>query len=317
MAQKAIVAFNAMSAMAVPNYQSFMLPILRRLSDGAEHAFHQVREAVADDLQLSEDDRNRMLPGGTQTCAHNRCGWAATYLRKAGLAASTRRGHLQITVRGKQVLAEKPPDIDNKFLEQFPEFQEFKQLSRRRSPTAETIDQHAGDETPEEALDDAYQRLRDGLEAELLDKVREATPAFFERLVVELLVSMGYGGTRADAGQALGRSGDEGIDGIIKEDRLGLDAIYLQAKRWSATVGRPEIQKFAGALQGHRARKGVFITTSEFSREAEDYVSRIDSKIVLIDGRKLASFMFEHNVGVTKIGTYELKRIDGDYFEGE
>ncbi len=303
--------------MAVPNYQSFMLPILRRLSDGAEHTTRSLCDAVAADLQLTPEDRKQMLPGGTQKTVHNRHGWAATYLRKAGLAVAPRRGLLQITQRGQQVLADEPTEIDNALLSQFPEFQEFKMSSGRRSPSTTTDATDAPElaDTPEEALDEAYQRLRAGIEAELLDKVREAAPDFFERLVVEVLVAMGYGGSRADAGQAIGRSGDEGIDGIIKEDRLGLDAIYLQAKRWSATVGRPEIQKFAGALQGHRARKGVFITTSDFSREAADYVSRIDSKIVLIDGQKLVSLMFEHSVGVTRVGTYELKRIDGDYFE--
>lgn len=301
--------------MTIPNYQHFMLPILLRLADGAEHSYQQIRDAVADDLKLSEEDRKQMLPGGTQSSVHNRYGWAATYLRKAGLAVSPRRGQLQITMRGKEVLDEKPETIDNRYLERFLEFKEFKQPTRRRMSAAEANDTVVEEETPDEALEVAYQRLRYGIETELLNRVREATPDFFERLVVELLVAMGYGGSLADAGQAIGRSGDEGIDGIIKEDRLGLDAIYLQAKRWSATVGRPEIQKFAGALQGNRARKGVFITTSDFSQEAEDYVSRIDSKIVLIDGRKLAALMFEHGVGVTRVETFEVKQIDGDFFD--
>ncbi len=173
------------------------------------------------------------------------------------------------------------------------------------------------DATPEEALDAAYQRLRIDLEAELLDQVKEASPSFFERLVVQLLVRMGYAGTLRDAGEAVGKSGDGGIDGIIKEDRLGLDVIYIQAKRWDSTVGRPEIQKFAGALQGHRARKGVFITTEGFSSEAVDFVSRIDSKIVLIDGSMLARYMIDHEVGVTASRSYDVKRIDSDYFTEE
>lgn len=306
--------------MAVPNYEAFMMPLLRQLQDGQERHYREAWEGAIKELGISEADQKLMLPSGRFPVADNRCGWARTYLKKAGLLESTRRGYLRITPRGQEVLSMAPvapASIDSKFLERYPEFVAFKHQSRENqrrdedeAPTPES------QQTPEEALDDAYGRLRSAMEAELLDKVREAPPDFFERLVVELLVGMGYGGSRADAGQAIGRSSDEGIDGIIKEDRLGLDAIYLQAKRWSATVGRPEIQKFAGALQGHRARKGVFITTSEFSREAEDYVSRIDSKIVLIDGRKLAALMFEHDVGVTKVGTYELKRIDGDYFEG-
>lgn len=303
--------------MAVPNYESFMMPLLRQLEDGRERHYREAWQGAISELGISEAEQKLMLPSGRFSVADNRCGWARTYLKKAGLVESTRRGYLRITPRGLEVLSMAPASIDNKFLERFPEFVAFKHQSRegqrRDEGAAPAPESH---QTPEESLEDAYGRLRAGLEAELLDKVREAPPDFFERLVVELLVGMGYGGSRADAGQALGRSGDEGIDGIIKEDRLGLDAIYLQAKRWSATVGRPEIQKFAGALQGHRARKGVFITTSEFSREAEDYVSRIDNKIVLIDGRKLAALMFEHDVGVTKVGTYELKRIDGDYFEG-
>lgn len=311
-------------AMAVPKYEVFMLPLLRQLSDGKEHHYREVWEGAARELRITPEDRLLLLPSGKFPVWDNRCGWARTYLKKAGLIESPRRGHLRITQRGQELLASGVASIDSKYLERFPEFVTFKHQSRQsaqgqgggESANAE-FERTDTQQTPEEALEHAYGRLRATMEAELLDKVREAPPDFFERLVVELLVAMGYGGSRADAGQAIGRSGDEGIDGIIKEDRLGLDAIYLQAKRWSATVGRPEIQKFAGALQGHRARKGVFITTSEFSREAEEYVSRIDSKIVLIDGTKLAQLMFEHDVGVTKVGTYDLKRIDGDYFEGE
>ena len=173
------------------------------------------------------------------------------------------------------------------------------------------------DLTPEDALAAAYQKLRKSLEADLLDQVKSSSPAFFERLVIDLLVSMGYGGSRRDAGRAIGKSGDGGIDGIIKEDKLGLDAIYIQAKRWEGTVGRPEIQKFAGALQGQRATKGVFITTSNFSREAEEYANIINTKIILVDGERLATLMVDHNVGVSMLGVYELKKVDSDYFEGD
>ena len=230
---------------------------------------------------------------------------------------STRRGIFRITERGQSVLSSKPLRIDIKFLEQFPEFVAFRDLRHEKSEDKPEGGIAPVDATPEEALDAAYQRLRIDLEAEILEQVKAASPSFFERLVVELLVEMGYGGTLRDAGQAVGRSGDGGIDGIIKEDRLGLDVIYIQAKRWDSTVGRPEIQKFAGALQGHRARKGVFITTSGFSGEAIDFISRIDSKIVLIDGAKLARHMIDHNVGVSASRSYEVKKVDSDYFTEE
>jgi restriction system protein len=206
--------------------------------------------------------------------------------------------------------------IDVKYLEQFPEFVAFRELRHERQEEDPPPITHT-DATPEEALEGAYLRLRLDLESDLLEQVKAASPSFFERLVVELLVRMGYGGTLRDAGQAVGKSGDGGIDGIIKEDRLGLDVIYIQAKRWEATVGRPEIQKFAGALQGHRARKGVFITTSAFSSDAQEFASRIDSKIVLIDGPALAKYMIDHNIGVSPVRSYEVKKIDSDYFGEE
>jgi restriction system protein len=231
-------------------------------------------------------------------------------MKSAGLVDSPKRGVVRITDRGVEILKKPPPRIDVKFLDQYPEFIEF----RTRHDEGQRHEPQTTTATPEEALDDAYQTLRTSLEAELLLRVKAASPVFFERLVIELLVRMGYGGSLRDAGQAVGKSGDGGIDGIIKEDRLGLDVIYVQAKRWDAVVGRPEIQKFAGALQGHRARKGVFITTSAFSRDAEDYVGRIESKIVLIDGVTLAQLMVDSGVGVSLVGSYELKRVDSDYF---
>jgi restriction system protein len=304
------------AAMTIPNYEAFMLPLLRQLQDGNERHYRDVWAGAIKELGISEADQRIMLPSGSHPVADNRCGWARTYLKKAGMLESTRRGFLRLTDRGRQVLAKKPTTLNSKFLEQFPEFVAFKQQSRASDAVAtEGTTGNDSTSTPEEALDDAYARVRRTIEMDLLDKVRAASPDFFERLVVELLVAMGYGGSRADAGQAIGKAGDEGIDGIIKEDRLGLDAIYLQAKRWNGTIGRPELQKFAGALQGRRARKGVFITTSDFSQEARDYVQQIDSKIALIDGRTLASLMFEHNVGVARTQTFELKQVDGDYFE--
>ena len=297
--------------MAIPDYQTVMLPLLRFLKDAKEHSIGEVVDALADEFNLSAEERQQLLGSGQQTVIRNRAGWARTYLKKAGLIASTRRGYFCITERGQSVLASKPERIDVKYLEQFPEFVAFRELRHERP------DEAPGDATPEEALDAAYSRLRLGLEAELLDQVKSASPSFFERLVVELLVRMGYGGTLRDAGQAIGKSGDGGIDGIIKEDRLGLDVIYIQAKRWDSTIGRPEIQKFAGALQGHRARKGVFITTSSFSPDALEFASRIDSKIVLIDGAVLAKHMIDHNVGVSLSRSYEVKKIDSDYFTEE
>lgn len=300
--------------MAIPDYQTVMLPLLRFLYDGEEHSIGPLLDSLAEDFNLSMEERQQLLGSGQQTVLQNRAGWARTYLKKAGLIESTRRGYFRITERGQSVLASKPPRIDGKFLEQFPEFVAFKELRHERSDETSVTVAMLNEATPEEALDEAYWRLRLDLEAELLDQVKSASPSFFERLVVELLVSMGYGGTRRDAGQAVGKSHDGGIDGIIKEDRLGLDVIYIQAKRWESSVGRPEIQKFAGALQGHRAKKGVFITTSSFSADAVEFTSRIESKIVLIDGAALAKYMIDHNVGVSVSRSYELKKIDFDYF---
>jgi restriction system protein len=308
--------------MAIPDYQTLMLPLLKFGEDQQEHSLRQAVESLSAEFQLSEDERKALLNSGQQTVIANRVGWAGTYLKKAGLFESTRRGFFRITQRGLDVLQEKPSRIDQKYLNRFPEFTEFKNARGVKEDTESEAAPAAlvfSERTPEEEIEDAFQRIRISLAAELLTTVRACSPERFERLVVDLLVRMGYGGTRKDAGQAIGRSGDGGIDGIIKEDRLGLDAIYIQAKRWADTnsVGRPEIQKFAGALQGHRARKGVFITTSYFTKDATDYVDRIDSKIVLIDGVTLAQLMIDFGLGVAPIAAYEVKRIDSDYFTDE
>jgi restriction system protein len=290
-----------------------MLPFLRFAADGNEHSLREAIEGLAEKSGLTDAERKELLPSGQQPTFDNRVAWARTYLSKAGLLEATRRGHFRITQRGQEVVARSPSEINVKFLEQFPEFIEFR--TRRREPDEASEAPGAENlQTPAELLETGYQKLREDLSAELLKMVRECSPAFFERLVIDLLVRMGYGGTRKEAGKAIGRSGDEGIDGIINEDRLGLDVIYVQAKRWQAPVGRPEIQRFAGALQGHRARKGILITTSAFTREAEDYVARIDSKIVLINGDQLAHLMIDHNVGVAQVASYETKRVDSDYF---
>ena len=237
-------------------------------------------------------------------------------MKKAALLESTRRGYFRITVRGQKILEDKPPRIDVNFLDQFAEFREFRALKKDKSVDDKLSDFEQAN-TPGEALERAYQTIKQALANEIIRQIKSSTPSLFEKIVVELLVKMGYGGSRKDAGRAIGRSGDEGIDGIIKEDRLGLDIIYIQAKRWENTVSRPEIQKFAGALQGQRAKKGIFITTSNFSKEAREYVSRIENKIVLIDGEQLAQFMIDNNVGVNTIANYEIKRIDLDYFVDE
>ena len=291
-----------------------MKPFLEFLGDGKEHSLGETVDFISDKFNLSAEERRELLPSGNQEVIRNRVGWARTYLGKSLLLEGTRRGYFRITDRGQDVLRNDPDRIDSKYLERFPEFVEFR--SQRKPPQNKEAskDPIESTETPEEALASAYQIYRKELEADLIEQVKTVTPIFFERLVVELLVSMGYGGSRKDAGQAVGQSGDGGIDGIIKEDRLGLDVVYIQAKRWDSTVGRPEIQKFAGALQGKRARKGVFITTSAFTRDAMEFASMIESKIVLIDGSMLASLMIDHGVGVSSIANYEIKRIDSDYF---
>jgi len=299
--------------MTIPDYQSIMLPLLKLAGDRQEHSLREVIEALADEFYLTDEERKELLPSGRQATFDNRVGWARTYLKKAGLLESIKRGYFQITERGLDVLKQNPPEIDNAFLRQFPEFIEFQTPRDKKR-----IEQDVSDtQTPEEEIEAAYQGVRQELVTELLQTIGSCSPAFFERLVIDLLVKMGYGGTRKDAGQAVGRSGDGGIDGIIKEDRLGLDIVYIQAKRWDNPVGRPEIQKFAGALQGQRARKGIFITTSAFTQSAQDYVSRIDSKIVLIDGNTLAQLMIDYNIGVATVTSYELKRVDTDYFTEE
>ncbi|MCP3062834.1 restriction endonuclease [Myxococcus sp. K38C18041901] len=305
-------------AMAIPDYQALMLPVLDRLEDGQPHELRVLREEIAVALKLSEEDRAELLPSGAQSVFDNRVGWAKTYLEKAGLLKSLKRGVFQITERGRKVLASKPAAINNALLVEYAEFREFTQRPVGDETSTPTSEQRpSGDITPEEALERAYQDLRKKTEAELLNAVLQASPRFFERLVVELLVKMGYGGSLEDAGKALGRSHDGGIDGLIKEDPLGLDVIYVQAKRWQNTVGRPDIQAFAGSLEGERARKGVFITASNFSREAKEYVTRIEKKIVLIDGARLSALMFDFGIGVNAVSAYQVKRVDSDFFSEE
>lgn len=301
--------------MNIPDFQTIMLPLLQHISDQKEHSLRDVIEALAAHFQLTDEERKVRLPSGQQAVFDNRVGWARTYLRKAGLLESTRRGFIRITDRGIKVLKEQPSFINVAFLKQFPEFVEFH--SSRNNTDAATEKEEAGSlesRTPAEILEYSYETIRKELASEILSRLKSGSPEFFEKVVVELLVRMGYGGSRADAGQAVGKSGDGGIDGIIKEDKLGLDVIYIQAKRWDGVVGRPEIQKFVGALQGKKSKKGVFITTSTFSKEARDFVNLIDNKVVLIDGEQLAQLMIDFNLGVSTVAVYEIKKIDSDFF---
>ena len=296
--------------MAIPDYQTIMLPLLELAGDNQIHQVHDAVALLAQEFNLTDEERQERIPSGRVSRFHNNVTWARTYMKKAGLLEIPKRGQFRVTERGRIVLADEPDAVNTKFLQQFDEFNEFigKQPS---SPEPVPPDPKL---TPEQVLHVSYQTLRNSLAADLLEQVKQASPAFFERLVVDVLVHMGYGGSRQEAGEAIGQTGDEGIDGIVKEDRLGLDIIYIQAKRWANTVGRPEVQRFAGALAGKRARKGVFITTSSFSSEAMAYAASIDTKIVLISGAQLADLMIDHGVGVTTEATYELKRIDADYF---
>lgn len=238
--------------MAIPDYQTLMLPVLKLASDGLEHKFNQAVEQLAHEFKLTQQERNELLPSGSQAVFNNRVGWARSYLKQAGLLTSPKRGFFTITPKGSELIATNPQNIDVSFLEQYPEFIEFKNRKKDKNENESVVNFSIDLEsnlTPEDALASAYKKLNMALESDILSAVQESSPSFFERLVVDLLVKMGYGGNRQDAGKAIGKSGDDGIDGIIKEDRLGLDVIYIQAKRWESTIGRPEIQKFAGALQ--------------------------------------------------------------------
>jgi restriction system protein len=305
--------------MAVPDFQSIMLPLLQALQDGQTHRYADVAEQLADHFQLTESERLELLPSGAQRRFLNRVGWARTYLAKAALLAGVERGSIQITNAGRSLLAEHPQRIDIRFLNRYPEFVAFRERTVQPPPKngPGTDDGGVSSETPQELIERAHRQLQATLAEELLATIKTQSPGFFEKLVLQLLLAMGYGGTLQDAAQVVGQTGDGGIDGVIKEDKLGLDMIYVQAKRWDNVVGRPVVQGFAGSLDGYRARKGVFITTGNFSRDAHDYVDRIDKRIVLIDGPMLARLLIDHNVGVTVASSYQIKRVDSDYFGEE
>jgi restriction system protein len=302
----------------IPDFQSLMLPALTVLGNASPRSTVEVREALAKQFDLAPEALAQMLPSGKQTTFANRVAWAYSYLKQAGLISSPKRGVYEISDRGRSVLTSKPARIDIAFLAQFPEFQAFRQSTATNvsATTALPPESLAAALTPDEEIRTGYDRLRAALASQLLDRVKTVTPAGFEQLVVDLLVALGYGGSRKDAGQVVGGGGDEGIDGIIKEDRLGLDTIYVQAKRWQGTVGRPEIQRFAGALQGQRARKGVFMTTSTFTTDARSYAAALQTTIVLIDGPMLAQLMMDAGIGVSEAETIRILRADEDYFDG-
>ena len=302
----------------IPDFQTLMLPVLKEVSDGKEHKICDVVNSLAKQFSLGDEELTIMISSGTQSVFYNRISWAKTHLKKARLIESETKGTIKITERGKKVLQEKPTRIDIKFLKKFDEFVEFrtKSNSKKEKPEIET---DYDNQTPEELIETAFQDFQKSLAEDLLEKIRNVSPSFFEKLVVALLVKMGYGGSIKDAGKAVGKTGDEGIDGIIKEDKLGLDVIYIQAKRWKENniIGRPEIQKFVGALVGQGAKKGIFITASSFSKEALEYKPMNDTKVILIDGMELANYMIEYNLGVAPLHNYELKKIDSDYFDEE
>jgi restriction system protein len=302
--------------LTVPDYQTLMLPMLRMTGDGQDHKVSGLVEALADHFNLNEAERDDRLASG-QRVIFNRTHWAATYLVKAGLLIRAVRGSVQITERGRAALAQAPERIDVKFLSQYPEFVAFR---ARTTTPGETVQTGAAPQDPEELLDSTYAALRRAVETDLLDHVLGASPTFFEQLVLDLLVAMGYGGAQTgDAARHVGRSGDDGIDGVIDEDKLGLDAVYIQAKRWAPDhpVRRPDLQAFAGSLEGQRATKGVFITTSRFTDDARQYVERISRRVVLLDGQALTRLMYDHGIGVRSPRRYEVRRVDAAYFEGE
>ncbi|MEO8899413.1 MAG: restriction endonuclease [Candidatus Dormibacter sp.] len=304
----------------IPDYQTFMLPLLRAVADGEAHRTSELLPQLADEFHLTDSEREVLVPSGRATVLYSRVQWARTYMYQAGLLTSPRRGYIAISGEGRKVLAAGPNRIDLAFLRQYPAFLDFEGRSKASAAAAGEVEPSppaASAETPDETLERTWREVRSQVAAELLERVRAASPRFFEELVVRLLVAMGYGGSYADAAAVVGKAGDEGIDGIIKEDRLGLDALYVQAKRWQNVVGRPVVQGFAGSLDGARARKGVMITTSSFTAEAKSYVGQIEKRIVLIDGVMLAELMIEHGVGVAADRTYVVPRIDLDFFDEE
>lgn len=301
--------------MAIPDFQSIMLPLLEYLGDNTERSNQEIREAMEGHFALSEEEKRELIPSGRQPVFKNRLAWAKSYFKRAGLLRSPQQGVYGITPRGLELLAEKPERITIKLLMQYPEFKVFREgAGAKNGQDGDGGEGIVEEITPREMVESGYGKIVEELAESLLENVRSCSPRFFERLVMDVLLAMGYGGGREAGGVLTAKGADNGIDGVIAEDRLGLESIYVQAKRWEGTVGRPEIQKFAGALQGERARKGIFITTSDFSKEARAYAAAIENRIVLVDGRRLAALMVEYNVGVSLETRYDIKRMDSDYF---
>lgn len=307
--------------MAIPDFQTLMLPLLEILGDNKEHNIRDVYSALGDRFGLTQDERSLQSSNSHNIVFNNRVGWTKTHLKKAGMLENPSRGVVRITARGLDVLRERPTRIDMNYLSRFAEYNTFRTRTKIDTDDARDNRDDGGAYppklTPFELLEENYRIIRDQLADDLLEQIQSSSPAFFERLVVDLLLAMGYGGSRKDAGEAIGQSNDEGIDGIIKEDKLGLDVIYIQAKRWQNPVGRQVIQGFVGSLEGKRARKGIFITTSQFTKSATEYVKSIEKKVILIDGIQLTQFMIDHGVGVTDVNNFIIKRIDSDYFTEE
>jgi len=300
--------------MPIPDFQSLMLPFLEMANDKKEYSSNDFLEPLAVKFNLTENEKAEMLASGSQRIFHNRVHWAKAYLKMAGLIENTRRGFFKITDRGLKTLEESPSKITIKYLRQFPDFQTVKEPKINTSSIEDTTDEVIN-KTPQEQIEQAFQTIDNALGQDLLQKIKSCSWQFFEKLVIDLLLKMGYGGSKSEAAELIGKTGDEGIDGIIKEDRLGLDVIYIQAKKWdSTTIGRPEIQKFVGALAGQGAKKGVFITTSKFSPDATTYLPKNETKVILIDGQKLVQLMIEFELGVSTKELYKLKITDDDYF---
>lgn len=319
--QAAPLSFNVMCIKGeamITTYEEIMLPFLKYLADGQEHGLSETHDALAKQFGLSDEETRDLLPSGRQPVFRNRVGWARTYLKKAGLLTSPKRAHFKISAEGIELLKENPSEITTKLLTRYDAFVEFKSIRREKknriSSQSELVESDT-DQTPEESLEYAYQKLHSELSKEVLDIVKKSSPAFFEKLIIDLLITIGYGGSRKDAGQAMGKSGDGGIDGIIKEDKLGLDIIYLQAKKWDNPVPIKEIRDFTGALASKKAKKGIFITTSTFPNSVYDFVNQVEYKIILIDGKRLADLMIDNSIGLSTINTCHVRTIDSDYFE--
>jgi restriction system protein len=311
MGVKLKVRGGGLAKMTIPDYQSLYNPFLKSIENGEEHSIRETIESLSKYFSLTDEEKKELLPNGRQTKFDNRVRWAQTRLKKAGLLETTGWGKFKVTDLGLEILKFDPSKFNDKFIMEFSGSD-----SNGLQHAEEKDDDVKADKTPEEVLEESHQELRQQLAQELLERIMSCSPEFFEKLVVDLLVAMGYGGSRTDAGQAVGKSSDGGIDGIIKEDKLGLDAVYIQAKRWQGTVGSPTVREFAGSLLGQNARKGVLIATSQFSKEAKDYIYSIpQTKIILIDGEQLAQLMIDHDIGVTDVVTYRLKKADLGYFE--